>query len=383
MQDQIEKSDLTDAKPMSPRQRVLAACAHQNPDRTPMDFGGTFMSECTCEFLAKFRDFLGLKLPGNRDEMGTWVDEKIQKYLNVDLRFVPFEPPLSLLRDLDPKAYEAKQAAYLKRKDALEKGTRTYVVSHDFPLADYTYEQIKKIKPELPEHNPYLEWSIETAKEYRRKGYATTYWVSSGFFELGCWARGYDRFAMDLITNPDLVRALFDLWLREKIHKIKTTVQPLAPWIDIFCFGDDLALQSSLFMSPGVFRETIKPYFDIYYRKVHEVAPQSKIFHHSCGSVYRLLDDIIDMGVDILNPIQPNAKEMEPQKLKSKAGSRLAFHGGVDIQDLLPFGKPEEIKTEVKRRCEILGHHGGYICAPAHSLPEDIPLENICALYNR
>lgn len=383
MQDKTQILDTADAKSMTPRQRILAGCAHQTPDRTPMDFGGTLMSECTCEFLAKFRDFLGLELPDDRDEMGTWADEAIQKYLNVDLRFVPFEPPLTLLRDLDPPAYEAKRAGYLGRKQALEQGTRTYIVSHDFPLSDYTYEQVKQLKPNLPEAVPSLEWSIETAKDYRRRGYATTYWVSSGFFELGCWARGYDRFAMDLILNPDLVRALFDLWLEEKLHKIETTVKPLAPYIDIFCFGDDLALQSGPFMSPDDFREKIKPYFDIHYRRVHEAAPQSRIFHHSCGSVYRLLDDLIDMGVDILNPIQPNAVEMEPEKLKSAAGHRLTFHGGIDLQNLLPFGTPDEIRAEVKHRCAVLGRGGGYICAPAHSLPEDVPLENICALFNR
>lgn len=126
-----------------------------------------------------------------------------------------------------------------------------------------------------------------------------------------------------------------------------------------------------------------RPYFGIHYGRVHEVAPESMIFHHSCGSVYKLLDEIIDIGVNILNPIQPKAVDMEPEKLKEKAGDRLCFHGGIDLQDLLPFGTPDEVRAEAARRIGILGKNGGYICVPAHSLPEDVPLENILALFGR
>ncbi|MFA6569522.1 MAG: uroporphyrinogen decarboxylase family protein [Victivallales bacterium] len=367
---------------MTSRERILAACSHSTPDRVPMDFGGTCMSQCYPEFLAKMRRILGYPLPPDRDADGCWVDEKIQRYLGVDLRFVPYAPPTAVLKEIDQPAYQEALLAKAREKKHSE-DIKTTAVSHNFPLAEKSYEEIKAIKPSLPSEPQHMDWMIKTAKEYRSAGYATTYWVSGGFFEKGCYARGYDQFAMDLLCEQDIVRALFDIWLEEKMHQVETTVKPLAPYIDIFCFGDDFGLQTGPFMSPEIFQELISPYFKTHYGAVKAAAPESLLFHHSCGSVYKLLDGIIEMGVDILNPIQPNATGMEPEMLKDKGRGKLCFHGGIDLQHLLPFGTPDEVKAEVERRKRILGDGGGYICAPAHSLPEDVPVENILAMFGK
>ena len=367
---------------MTSRERVLAASRHQTPDRTPMDFGGTCMSLCLPEFLNQMRQTLGYALPPDRDADGTWPDEAIQRYLGVDLRFVPYAPPLCVLRELDPEAYRRSLEQKAQRK-APAADIKTTAVRHNFPLAPLSLAEIRQLKPELRGPMPYLDWLIGVAKEYRRAGYATTYWVSGGFFEQGCYGRGYDQFAMDLAADPDIARALFDLWMEEKRSIVEMVVKPLAPYIDWFCFGDDLGLQSGPFMSPDTFREIIKPYMAEYYRAVHAVAPDSFIFHHSCGSVYRLLDDLIDAGVQVLNPIQPNAFEMEPERLKEKAKGRLCLHGGIDLQELLPRGTPEAVRAEALRRMQIMGAGGGYVCAPAHSLPEDVPVANILALFGK
>ncbi|HEY3377772.1 MAG TPA: uroporphyrinogen decarboxylase family protein [Armatimonadota bacterium] len=367
---------------MTPRARVRAAITYSNPDRTPMDFGGTAMSVCKEEFLVKLREVFGFALPANRDADGTWVDEAIQRELGVDLRFVPWGPPLSILRDLDPAAYAVETAKRATRK--VDASIKNPAVRHDFPLVDYSYEQIKALRPQPITSPPaHLDWLIDTAKSYRAGGYATTYWVSGGFFEAGCNARGYEQFAIDLLTEPELVQALFDLWLPEKLAQVELLVKPLAPYIDLFCFGDDLGLQTGPFLAPTLFRELVKPYYDEHYGQVHAAAPDSFIFHHSCGSIYRLLDDIIAMGVNVLNPIQPNAMEMEAERLREKVQGRLCLHGGIDLQDLLPFGTPDEVRAEATRRKAILGDGGGYICAAAHSLPEDVPVENILALFGK
>ena len=372
-------------KAMSPRERVLAAIRHQVPDRTPMDFGGTAMSECTGDFLQRMRDRLGFGLPPDRDPDGCWVDEAIQRYLDVDLRLVPGVPPLVVLKDLDPPAYAHQQHGRERRRQQLARTAdiKTTSVSHTFPMAGLTCDEVRRLPVALPSPPPHLQWSIAVAQAYRAAGYATTYWVGGGFFEGGCMNRGYDRFAMELLAEVDLVRALFDKWLPEKLHQVETTVRPLAPYIDLFCFGDDLALQTGPFMSPETFRAVIKPYMAEHYRAVRAAAPQSMIFHHCCGSVYRLMDELIDAGVRVLNPIQPNAFEMEPERLKAKARGRLCLHGGIDLQDLLPFGSPAQVRAETLRRMQIMGSGGGYICAPAHSLPEDVPIENLLALFGR
>ncbi len=368
---------------MNSRERVRRAIERRAPDRTPMDFGGTAMSLCTPDFLRAMREILGYKLPEDRDPDGCWVDESIQTYLGVDLRWVPWEPPLVQLKDMDVKAYERKKAEHEKGKAVRPSGIKNPAVRHSFPMANYTLAQVRESKPNLLPPPLYMDWITNTAQQYRAAGYATTYWVSGGFFEGGCLTRGYDQFAVDLVAEPDLARALFDLWLEEKLHQVETVVKPLAPYIDLFCFGDDFGLQTGPFMSPAVFRAMIKPYYIEQYGRVHAAAPNSRIFHHSCGSIYRLLDDIIEMGVDVLNPIQPGAFEMEPERLQEKGRGRICFHGGMDLQRLLPFGTCEEIRTEAARRMRILGQNGGYICAPAHSLPEDVPPENILALFGR
>ncbi|MFZ2654040.1 MAG: uroporphyrinogen decarboxylase family protein [Victivallales bacterium] len=364
------------------RERVLNACSHRKTERVPVDFGGTCMSKCTSGFLDAMREILGFSLPPDRDEDGSWVDEKIQKYLGVDLRFVPYSPPLSVLKEIDHQAYQEALLSKAREKRHSE-DIKTTSVSHNFPLAEKSYEEIKTIKPKLSKPPRHMDWLIKTAKEYRSAGYATTYWVSGGFFESGCYARGYDQFAMDLLCEQDIVRTLFDVWMEEKLHQVETTVKPLAPYIDIFCFGDDFGLQTGPFMSPEIFQELIAPYYKIHYGAVHAAAPESLLFHHSCGSVYKLLDEIIEMGVDILNPIQPNSYGMDPEGLRSKVGKRLAFHGGIDLQKLLPFGTPDEVRAETARRMKVLGEDGGYICAPAHSLPEDVPVENILAMFGK
>jgi uroporphyrinogen decarboxylase len=345
-----------------------------------MDFGGIQFSCCEPDFLARMRDVLGYKLPGDRDAEGGWPDEQIQRYLNVDLRWVPHEPPLVAIRECFPALYEEEKARHERAREKHEQSKMPDLVQ-EFPLAGKTLADVRAMKPELPPPSPYLDWYIRVAKQARANGYATSFSVAAGFFEMGCWKRGYDQISMDLLEDTDLVRALFDLWQAEKLHRIETIVKPLAPYIDLFVFGDDLGMQTGLFMSPETYREMIMPYMRTVYGRVHAVAPNSFVFHHSCGSVYRLLDEFVEIGINVLNPIQPNAADMSPEQLKQKGRGRLCYHGGMDLQQLLPFGTPDEVKAEAERRMRILGKGGGYICAAAHTLPADVPLENILALF--
>ncbi|HEY3398496.1 MAG TPA: uroporphyrinogen decarboxylase family protein [Armatimonadota bacterium] len=365
---------------MTSRERVLCALRNQTPDRCPVDFGGTAMSLCEGDFLSALRQELGYALPADRDADGTWVDEAIQRYLDVDLRWVPFGPPLTVLRELDPPAYERERAAREQRAATRDRSIKNPAVRHEFPLREQSYAEIRQLQPQPQEPPAHLDWTHGVARAYRAADYPTTFWVSGGFFEAGCAMRGFDQFPMDLVLNPDIVRHLFDVWLAEKLARVELVVKPLADVVDIFCFGDDWGLQTGPFMSPSVFHELIAPYVAEYYAAVHAAAPDSFLFHHSCGSVYRLLEDIIAVGVNVLNPTQPAAAEMQPEALKTKAAGRLCFHGGIDLQHLLPFGTPEEVSAEATRIMRVLGAGGGYLCAAAHSLPEDVPVANLIAM---
>ena len=367
---------------MNSRARTLAALDNDQPDRTPMDFGGTPLAGCNSRFLEELRREFGFPLPDDRDPDGSWVDEQIQRELGVDLRLVPFEPPLAIMRDIDPAGYEAALETRRGREAQTDRHIKTPGVRREFPMAHATLGEVRGMRPNPPASPRYLDWMLETAETYRAQGYATSCWLDCGFFETACWMRGYEQTAMDLAAEPDIIRALCDIWLDEKLQRIEATARPLAPYIDLFCFGDDLAIQTDLFMSPGTFRDVFKPYYTAQYGLLHEVAPDSYIHHHSCGAVSRLIEDFIDIGINVLNPIQPNATGMEPRRLKELSAGRLCYHGGIDLQWLLPFGSPEEVAAEAEERMAILGDGGGYICAAAHSLPDDVPAANIIALFS-
>jgi uroporphyrinogen decarboxylase len=343
-----------------------------------MDFGGTQFSCAEPKVLAGIRDILGLPLAADRDADGVWPDESIMRAFGVDLRWVPYVPPLAVMQDLYPSAYQ-------KEMELLAKGPKLSpedeIMMNEPPLLHATLDDILKMKPQEVAPSPYIEWRRQVATTARQAGYAVSMSVCAGFFERGCWTRGYEQIAIDLLTEPDMVRALFDLWMQENIQNIENMIKPMAGYVDILCFGDDLGMQNSTFMSLNTYREMVKPYMAELYRLVRQAAPQAFIFHHSCGAVYPLLDDLIEVGIQILNPIQPNAKDMTPEKLKDKGRGRLCFHGGMDLQELLPRGTPAQIREEKQRRMALLGDGGGYIYAPAHIVPEDVPAENIVAMY--
>jgi uroporphyrinogen decarboxylase len=331
------------------------------------------------------RQVLGYCLPPDRDEDGTLVDEQIQHYLQVDLRLVPGTIPRVVLRDIDPPAYE--QACRAREQEKTHRAEHsdilTYLVMTDFPLKNATYDDLRTnytAQPRPPYSPSQMDWLVKTARDHQHNGYATSFWISSGLFEVGCWQRGYAQFILDIAYESDVVKLMFERMMAARLVEIEQVVRPLAPYVDIFCFGDDLAMQTGPFMAPNTFRSLVKPYLQQMYRRVKELAPNSFIFHHSCGSVYKLLDELIDAGVNVMNPTQVSAAQMEPWHIKEKGAGRLCFHGGIDLQEVLPRYTPEAVKREVEKVMRVLGRGGGYLCAPCHSLPEDVPVENILAM---
>jgi len=337
------------------------------------------MSLCLPEFLQDMRDVLGYSLPDDRDPDGTWVDERIQLYLGSDLRCVHNTIPRVILKDIDHEEYlrREKEKSYIKMS---EREITTYTVRTEFPLAGMSYEDIRDtfnfpVPARLPESH--IEWYISTAKKYREDGFATSFWAGCGFFEVLCWHRGYEQACVDLLIEQDIAKLFFDRLAETRYKELNQIIPELAPYIDIFCFGDDLAMQSGPFMSPDTYREIIMPYQSQIYARVKQLAPDSHIFHHACGSVYRLIPLLREMGVSVLNPTQVSAAEMEPERLRGHGG--ICYHGGIDLQHVLTQYSPGDITREAERVMGILAP--GYICAPCHSLPEDVPPENLLAMF--
>ena len=191
---------------------------------------------------------------------------------------------------------------------------------------------------------------------------------------------GFDDFLLKMGIDPDFVVKFFDkVWEYQK-RVIEIYYGALGRYIHYTSSGDDFATQSSLFVSVDMFNELIKPYLKkrIAYTKQFTDAA---FLHHSCGSVFPLIGELVDTGVDILNPIQPKASFMAPDNLKAHYGDRIVFHGGLDTQEVLPFGTRESVGEAVRETIGALNRDGGYIFAAAHNIQEDVPAANVAYMF--
>ena len=202
---------------------------------------------------------------------------------------------------------------------------------------------------------------------------------SRGFFEISWFLRGMDNFLSDLLLNPSFACAVMDRVLDYLLERMERVLSSADGLLTMFEINDDVGGQNSLLINPELWRKYIKPRL----RKQVEICKKYgvKVQYHSCGSVRAIIPDLIEIGIDVLNPVQPKAKGMDPFELKREFGKYITLHGGVDEQELLPRGKPEEVRDYVKRLIEEVGKDGGLIVAPCHTLQPDTPTENILALY--
>jgi uroporphyrinogen decarboxylase len=150
--------------------------------------------------------------------------------------------------------------------------------------------------------------------------------------------------------------------------------------VDIIMFGEDLGIQNQTMLSPAMFRQRIKPLLTKMVKTIKS-RTKAKIAMHTCGSVYAFIEDFIDIGVDVLNPMQSNARDMEAPKIKAKAGNKLALWGGIDTHVVMPKGTPEDVRQEVKRKIALYGKGGGYMLSPDHNVLVDVPPKNLMAMF--
>jgi uroporphyrinogen decarboxylase len=193
--------------------------------------------------------------------------------------------------------------------------------------------------------------------------------------------RGMEQFFLDLLMNKRMAKTLLESVLEIQSIKMGKYLDHVGPYLDVVCVGDDLAGQSSPLVSLDLYREMIKPYHRAYFELI-KCKTSAKLHLHSCGSIVSFLDDLIEIGVDIVNPVQVSARDMDPEKLKGRFGDRICFWGGIDSQHLLPGGTHEEVAREVRRIIRLLGRDGGYVLGAVHNIQADVPPENIVAMYD-
>lgn len=185
---------------------------------------------------------------------------------------------------------------------------------------------------------------------------------------------------VDTITDPEFAHALIEKILKVQIEMYGYLLDQVGEYIDIVESGDDYGSQQSLLISPDAYREFIFPARKKLNKAIRQKAPQAKIYLHSCGAIADIIEDLIDCGVDILNPVQTSAVGMDPVTLKDKFGDRICFHGAVDTQKAMT-GSIEQVEDEVKRLIDILGRDGGFILSSCNHIQSDIPPENVARMF--
>lgn len=253
-------------------------------------------------------------------------------------------------------------------------GPGKYTEPFGHPLADdNTLDAYHAPDPERP--------SLYVEAERVIREYKDEYWIvgvtPTTIFETAWALRGYERLLTDMASNPDRANQVLEIPFR---YHLAVTRHLVERGVDMIWLGDDVGGQNSMLMSPKMWRIYLKPRMAELIASLHAINPQIKVAYHSDGVIYPIIPDLIEIGVDVLNPIQPMA--MDPARIKEEYGDRLCFWGSMDIQHTLPFGSPEDVGNEVIDRLLTLGKDGGLIIGPTHNLQLDTPLENFWALVN-
>jgi uroporphyrinogen decarboxylase len=182
------------------------------------------------------------------------------------------------------------------------------------------------------------------------------------------------------MVNKDIAHYVLENMVDHQKKRMEQYLKAVGPYLDVVFVGDDLATNQSTIMSHEVFREMVKPYFKDYWSFIKKMAPRAKLMYHSCGAIVPFLDDLIEIGVDILNPIQVNAAGMDTRALKERFGERLCFWGAVDAHEVMRVGSAADVEAEVRRRVSDLGPDG-YVLAENHNVQADIPVDNVITMY--
>jgi uroporphyrinogen decarboxylase len=373
---------------MTPRERVLAAMRHEEPDRVPIVLG---VSNATGIKMRPYRELKRLLGIDARDEylyrwpeLGTAaVDEETLERLGSDVRGVlDLEPATVLERNGGRPPHDDYINSW--GSGAVEIGPDDWFPSV-CPLASAT--TIQEIEdypwPDMDDPTRVAHVVAEAARLAAGNRYAimATPWLLFPL-ERAFAMQGMETFLANLALEPDFAESL--LWKIQERCKVLMGhfLAALGENVDIIKIGDDLGTQESLLMSPEMYRRILKPIHADYIRFIRERTP-AKVFFHTDGDMFPLIDDFVEMGIDILNPIQTSAGKMSDLKeLKARWGDRLTFCGGIDTQRILPTGTPDDVRAEVRRVIGILGPGGGYMVSSVHTVMNDVPAENVLAMVD-
>lgn len=363
---------------MTHRERVLAALSHEQPDVVPMDLGSTRDSSIVIEGYERLKSHFGVRAQNvltSRMMQVVEVDERILQALDIDTRGVfPATLPDVILGE---GRYRDEWGV-----ERVKPPGSHYYDEISFPLAgDITASDILGYSwpdPHDPIRREGLRDRVRQIKDELRCAVVLN--LPSGFVHTSQYLRGFEDWFLDFARDRRLLETLFDAVLDVSLAMCREILEEVGTEADVLLASDDLGLQNGLMVSPEAYRDLIKPRHKRYFQLMHDMSP-GKVLFHTCGSVVDILDDLVEIGVDVLHPVQVSAKGMDPVRLKKVWGDRLAFWGAIDTQRVLPRGSVEDVRAEVRQRVEELGRGGGYVVGAVHNIQPDVSIENVLAMY--
>ena len=405
---------------MSSRERVLAAVNHREPDRVPVDLGATPSSGISAIAYHHLKQHLGIRAGHIR------VYDVVQQLAQPEAILLDrFKvDALDIGRAFNttdddwydvtlPGGIPAQYPAWfhpVERPDggwdAYVSGVRIATMPPEATFFDQTYfpyldgypTDYSQLTEEMPKvlwaglvhspwdnaHRPDFWEQLRKRAIFLRENTDRALMVVAGcnLFEWGTFLRRIDNFLMDLVLQPEEVARCLDALMEQHLATLANVCRAVGDVVDFIRFGDDLGMDTGPFMAPEVYRKLFKPRHTILCQYVKRNS-QMHTFLHSCGSLYRLLPDLIEAGYDVINPVQTNTRDMEPERLKREFGRDITFWGGgCDTRSVLNRAKPLAVKDHVKRRLDVFMPGGGFVFNTVHNILPDVPPENIVAMYD-
>jgi uroporphyrinogen decarboxylase len=374
---------------MTSRQRVLTALNHREPDRVPIDLGG-FQTGIHKKAYIELLDYLGIEdqvmILDPVQQLAQSCEELLERF-HVDIRYICTHGPDSFKGGIEQNIRDGKIWHDLKDEFgvvwSMPDEKQLYMDISHHPLADATVKDIADYPFPFGGDPTRFTGVRETAQQLREQ---TPYAISTGITGVvyeTCWyMRGLEKWYTDMIENPAFCQALLDQTLKFWMDYFDGFLPEVGDLIDIIMIGDDLAGQSGPLFSPDFYRKVVKPQQKKLVRHIKSLT-NAKIWYHTCGACHKYIPELIDNGIDILNPVQIGLIDMEPEKLKEEFGDKIVFWGGaVDAQHVLPFASPDEIIEHIRKNLEIFKPGGGYVFSNVHNIQTSVPPENITALYD-
>ena len=365
---------------LAPRERVLTALDHKEPDRVPIFFGVNSPTTMLAPAYERLKDHLGIQAGTrlfSRAFQYARIDEEVMERYGCDARPLSAgPPPSSLAQDLGPDRFIDEWGIHWVQTPG-----SIYYKATTAPLRHATCADLDRYPwPDLAHPGRFVGLEAEARRMSRETPYAVVALGYLSTFETCTLLRGLDTLLMDCAADPEFVHALMRRVTDRMIEGVIPYLEAVGEHIDLITMADDMGTQNSLLISPGMYRALVKPYQAELIAAVKE-RTKARLMLHSCGDVYRLIGDFIDIGVDVLNPVQVSSPGLaDTARLKREFGTRIAFCGGIDTGHVLPQGSTEDVRAEVRRRLGDLAPGGGYLLAAVHCIQPDVPPDNVVAM---